>query len=190
MTPPLGPAGGVSSLGSGVGAPPALPNAVGTNRAAASLPMTLQLPLPENVPIPGATVFNRLATADTTAAESGKPMAGPDTGGALLVLPPASIARIETVVLYVQNLQTVSNLTLSLLEGVTPIPGFSDLAIFPGSVALFSLAINGKYITGPGAVLNAQYSNGDGATYKLGLAVSGYFYSMAAAQQWTQAGLR
>lgn len=188
------PAGGMADLGGSAptsgGMAPALAQVPGSTMPGASLGQALQLPLPENVPIPGAQLFNPLGKATSTVAETNKPIVGPGVGGALLVIPANSIARIDGVVLYVQGLQTTSDLAISLFDGQAPIPGLAPLGIFPGLVALFSLAIECKYITSPGATITATYNNNDGGSYLIGVAVSGWQYTLASAQRWTSQGLR
>ena len=164
-------AGGVAALNAKGGSAPAIPAIPGSTRPADAIPQSLELPLPEDVPIPGASLFNPLGKATTVAVEVNKPIVGPDVGGALLVVKQNARARLDGVVVWVQGLQPTSDLVVSFFDGGAPIPGFSNLQVFPGLVALFALPISGKYVSGAGPTFTATYTNKDGGSYIIGAAI-------------------
>ena len=136
-----------------------------------ALQQIMTLFLPEERPIPGATIFNTGNSKGTVAAEAN--ILIPNAG---IVIPQGSIARLDSVNFYVDNLLASSNISFTVLQNGAPIQGLTNVFIFPGVAARvaenFSLFVR---ITN-GATLTVTYTNTDGGSYTVGASLSGWFW--------------
>lgn len=173
---------GGASMGAGfpsAGAPGTFARAVN----AGALPQFVTLFLPEERPIPGATIFNVIGQQSTAAIQSNVAIPG-----VLVDVPAGYRCRLDSLVCYVDNLLQTSQLTFSVLANGGPIPGLANIGIFPGVVARaaenFDIFVR---VDGP-TKLTVQFSNADGGTYLVGAALSGWTWPDSLGKQYMQQG--
>lgn len=176
---PTGP-GGVS-----YGAPPGGGGgSFAAHQNAGALRQVITLFLPEERPIPSAQIFeNELGSKSTVVAEQNVAIPG-----ASVIIPQGCVARLSSVNLYVDNLLTTSNLTFSVLFEGSPIPGLSNIPIFPGEVARDVENFDVFVRIPRSGTISVTYTNNDGGTYIVGAALGGWFWNDAAGKQYMQQG--
>ncbi len=150
----------------------------------AGLPQSISLERPVDRPIPDAQFFNINGQSTSTIAEAGVFIAGAD-----LTIEDGFEGRIDSLIFSVQNLQPTSNLSFALLFNNNTVPGFDNIKIFPANAALYQLPFNIELYVPTNTRIRGKYTNGDGATYELGMFVEGFFWSVAAGRQWLQTGV-
>ena len=161
------------------------PNAGGgiaSAQNAGSLPQFVTLFLPEERPIPSAVIFeNALASVATNIVQTA-------ATGCTVVIPQGCVARLSSVNLYVDNLLTTSNITFSVLFDAAPLPGLSNIPIFPGVVAraVENFEVFVRILRG--GTLTVNFTNNDGGTYIVGAALGGWFWNEASGKQYMQQG--
>lgn len=143
----------------------------------------LQVYLPEVYPIPDATNFNTLGSVNS---------AGPQSNillpGASVQLPKANTGYIRSVSINIANMLQTTNVTWTVFINTSPVPGFTNLSIFPrvadGVTDEFDCVIR----VSQGALVTIRYSNLDGGTYGIGASLSGWYQPLQSAARWTALG--
>lgn len=139
--------------------------------------------LPDQEPIPTSQQVNTFGQATSTVAETGI-----EITGAQLVLPSGIIARIASVSFYVTNLLDTSILSFTVTINNAPVQGFSNVGIFPGVASRVSVGFDCYILTPSGATVEVFYTNGDGGSYIVGAALSGWQWSEADGVRWITSG--
>jgi hypothetical protein len=143
----------------------------------------LSLPLPAVFPIPDAQVFNAECQQASAAIQT----------FVLPFVPPVVIlsgyyAVVNSFTIYVQNMLATTSVFFTLLFNGSPVQGYNGLTIFPGASPRIALTFDAPiFFTGAGA-LTVQITNGDGGTYLLGAAISGWQWPIASDRRWKTAG--
>jgi len=177
--------GGLPSPAQGGQGAPSVVDASGAvvPSAPPGLPQRINLYLPNERPIPGATLFNISGQQTTTLAQNNVLIPG-----AALELPTNALARIDNLTLFVQALQPTSQLTFDLLFNSRPVPGFTQLSIFPGLAALFVDPYDIFLDVPKNTLIQVRFTNTDGGSYLMGASFSGWFWAEAAGRAWIQNG--
>lgn len=144
---------------------------------------SLQIPLPEVLPIPDAHEFNPVGSLATAA------ISGPtDIPGTILAIPQGNIGVIRGVTLYISNMLTTTNVVWSLfVNGLIP-AGYSNLSIFPRSAPFVSNGFDSMIRFDAEANIKIVFSNLDGGTYVVGASYSGWFWPKASDDRWKMFG--
>lgn len=143
----------------------------------------LSLPLPAVFPLPDAQLFNSECQQASAILQT----------FVLPFTPPVAIlsgyfAVVNSFTIYVQNMLASTNVTFSLLYNGSPIQGYAGLTIFPGASPRIANTFDAPiFLTGAGA-LTVSFTNGDGGTYLLGAAISGWQWPIASDRRWKTAG--
>lgn len=178
----VAPGTNVSGIPPNAGPPvPGAPFAAQTN--AGSLQQIMTLFLPEERPIPGATIFNTLGQQATAVVQAGVLIAG-----AGIIIPAGSIARLDSVNLYATNLLPTSALTFTVLQNGAAIQGLTNVGIFPGTAARIAENFSLLVRISNGATLTVVFSNADGGAYLVGAALSGWFWPESLGRLYQQQG--
>lgn len=169
--------------GGGGAAPAALPYPPDVTANVKDVGRELSLPLPEVFPLPEAQLFNAELQQLSIIAQT----------FTLGFTPAVNIlagyyAVVNSFSIYVQNMLATSNLTWTLLQNGTPVNGYTGLTIFPGTspraVNTFDAPIR---FTGA-TTLTVSITNGDGGTYLLGAAISGWQWPISSDRRWKSSG--
>ena len=168
--------------GPGVSGSSSLP-AFAQQANAGFLPQQMVIFLPEERPIPGATIFNTVGQFTTVAAQSG--VAIPNAG---LQIPLGSVGRIDSITLWVVNLLQTSQLSFSIRFNGGAIPGFNNLALFPGVVARATENFSVFIRVPQGVLIDAAFTNTDGGSYIVGVGISGWFWPESLGRLYQQQG--
>lgn len=143
--------------------------------------ITLRQPAAEQIPL--AADFNTLGFKTTVAVE-----AGVNIPGAEFVMPQGYVGRLDGVIFYIANMLLSTVVTFSVLEDGFPIPGFNNVAIFPGVAARVSNQFSTFTRLPTGCKLSVVYTNTDGGAYTVGGALSGWSWPETAGKQWMDRG--
>jgi hypothetical protein len=148
-----------------------------------SLQRILTFKQPSSEEIPLAVDFNTLGFKTSVAPEIGILIPG-----ATFIMQKGYVGRLETVIFYVANLLLSSVITFTVLQDFSPLPGLTNIAIFPGVAARVSNIIDGKWLLPDGCRLDVEYTNTDGGAYTVGAALSGWSWPEQAGKQWLLTG--
>lgn len=180
MTLPVAPPFG---MGKG-GAPPFASPASGAAAGGYVATRTLNLPLPELVPIPSAQEFNPEGHVDSSGIQSNIALPNIDVN-----VPNGSIFVIRGVSLYINNMLDTTDVRWSVVVNGNPVPGWANLTLFP-RIATFVGNNFDSMIRGSGqAKIQVIYTNADGGSYKIGAALTGWYWPLTADQQWKNGGV-
>lgn len=180
--PPVIEFGGNQSSGGGV-VPPT--NQFGSNgQPQAPLSYSLQLPLPWLTPMPGAQQFNQEADVASAIVQTAT-LAGLDIN-----VPQGYRCRVSSVSTYIDNMLITTNVTWSVLVNGAPAPvsGFQNLRMFPRSAPFVGNTFDAFLLISGPADITVQFTNGDGGTYQIGAALSGWIWNIALEAQWKNNG--
>lgn len=151
-----------------------------------TIPVTgssLQLPLPEVLPIPSAKEFNPLGQKATVGAENNTVITG-----TVLDIPDSTFGVIRGVSLYITNMLTTTNVVWSLIvENATP-QGFNQLTIFPRAAPFVSNGFDSMIRFNGPARIQVIFSNLDGGAYTVGASFSGWFWPTGSDAIWRRFG--
>ena len=176
---------GLPPWGMGQGGTPVVlpPSAAGPGGQPQVNSLTLQIPLPEVLPIPDAHEFNPAGSVGSNVVQ-----AGVNITGVTVVVPDGMYAVIRSVGLTISNMLATTNVTWSLVvNGVAP-QGYNAITIVP-RVAPFVAASFDSMIrfNGP-ATVQMIFSNIDGGAYTIGGSFSGWFWPVASDARWKRLG--
>jgi hypothetical protein len=145
---------------------------------------SLQVYLPEVFPIPAATEFNTVVSKATSVVETNIDI------GLVIDLPQNNIGIIRGVNLFITNMLTTTNLTWTLTFNGAPVPGYSNLSIFPRLAPFVSNSFDSFIRIPQGNPMKVRivYSNNDGGTYTIGAGLSGWNWPIQLGNLWTQQG--
>lgn len=175
---PVSPPWGVGRGGGAVAMPPQLSGQVPAG------PPSLQIPLPEVLPIPDAREFNPLGSIGSAAVTANPTL----ITGTSFNVPDSCLAVIRSVTLYITNMLTTTNVTWSLMVNQTSPQGFNNITIFPRATPFVSNGFDSMIrIDGP-AVISVVFNNIDGGAYTIGASFSGWFWPEASDARWRQFG--
>lgn len=179
MTLPIAPP---FSMGKG-GFPP-FASPAGTIGGGAVATRTLDLPLPELVPIPSAQEFSPEGHVDTAGIQSNITIPGITVN-----VPGGSIYVIRSLSLYINNMLDTTDVRWSIVVNGNPVPGWANMTLFP-RIATFVGNNFDTMIRGAGvASISVIFTNADGGSYKVGAAIGGWFWPLTADQQWKNGGI-
>lgn len=147
-----------------------------------SVGRVLQIYLPEVYPIPAAQEFNPVVSKATSAVETSV-----DTGLSVQV-PPNNVAIIRGFTIFITNMVATTNVSYTLRVNGTPQPGFSNVSIFPRAAPYVGNGFDAMIRVPQGGLVTATYSNGDGGTYTIGVAVSGWWWPQELGNTWIAQG--
>lgn len=174
--------GGAQASGGGV-VPPT--NQFGPNgQATPPLGYSLQLPLPWLTPMPGAQQFNQEGDVASAAVQTAT-LPNLDIN-----VPQGYRCRVSSVSTYIDNMLITTNVTWSVLVNSAPAPvaGFQNLRMFPRAAPFVGNTFDAfLLISGPADIV-VQFTNGDGGTYQIGAALSGWIWNIALEAQWKNSG--
>lgn len=179
--PDAGGADGMPYSSTGSPLPFPSPGAPGGGLAGAAV--VRSVPPPHWIPPPNAGAFN--IEANWNAFNVGNtPMVIPGSG---FVLPADQVGVIRSLSLNVNILLATSLLVWQLRVNGVPLQAWNALTIFPRAVASASVTWGGNECFIPiseGGAIDAQIvvGVGDGSTYQLGIAYSGWFYDKTLAE--------
>lgn len=148
-----------------------------------ALPQHMVLFLPEERPIPGATLFTVQGQFTTVAAQSN--VAIPNC---TIQIPPGNLARLESITFVVDNLLLSSQITFTVRQNNAPITGFSNVGVIPGVVAQKIDNYSVFYRVPLGALLSVVFTNTDGGSYLVGAALSGWYWPETTGQLYMRQG--
>lgn len=177
VSPPFG-------FGAGEGVVPVpSPIARGVGGERLAIPRALYVFPPEIYPIPEAQIFNPLGSTDTTVAET---RAIP---GASVKINAGFSGIIRGVVFYVDNILTTSVLSFSVLVDGVAAQGFGNVVIFPRNAPSVSNSFD-AFIRVPqnAQLVTVTFTNGDGGSYKVGAALSGWQWPTSSGDRWISTG--
>lgn len=143
----------------------------------------LSLPLPAVFPLPDAQAFNsecQQASAIVQTFTLGFTPA--------VVILAGYYAVVNSFTIYVQNMLANTNVQYTLLQNGTPVQGLSQLTIFPGASPRISNAFDTPVFFTGATTLTVQITNGDGGSYLLGAAISGWQWPISSDRRWKTAG--
>jgi hypothetical protein len=143
----------------------------------------LSLPLPEVFPLPDAQVFNSELQQASALIQT----------FTLGFTPAVSIlsgyfAIVNSFTIYVQNMLATTNVLFSLLSNGTPVQGYNNLTIFPGASPRIANTFDAPVRFTGATTLTVQITNGDGGTYLLGAAISGWQWPISSDRRFKSAG--
>jgi hypothetical protein len=185
-TPYFGAAGMEAVVPTITTAPPSTlpsPPDLGSAPPTDSLTRILTFKQPSSEEIPLAVDFNTLGFKASAAVE-----VGINIPGAEFIMQKGYVGRLESIIFYVANLLLTSNITFTVLQDFAPLPGLTNIAIFPGIAARVNNTITGKWLLPDGCRLSVIYSNNDGGAYEIGAALSGWSWPEQAGKQWLLTG--
>lgn len=175
------PSGDGSSFGGGSAATagaPAPPQGV--------VAKSLQLPLPENDPIPSAIEFEFSGTV-STAAPGVSQIVLDDGSGNPFSLAPGEVARIASVFLIVAGTITVAtNQLFTLRNGMAVVRGWSNRRVVPTPSNGYTQPFYAKILVPNGTTLTAEVNNVDGGSYIDGIMLTGWRWSEASGRAWNR----
>ena len=170
------------ALGNG-GVAPMIPPELGTEGSDNPAVPSLQIPLPEVLPIPDAKEFNPLASQASAGLETNTVIAG-----TAFAVPAGYFGVIRGLTLYIVNMLATTNVTWTLqINGAAP-QGFSALSIFPRVAPYVGNGFDACIrFTGP-ALIQVIFTNADGGAYTVGASYSGWFWPQASDARWRRFG--
>ena len=144
---------------------------------------TLSIPLPEVFPIPDARVFNAECQQASAIAQTFVLGFTP-----AVEIPAGYYGIVTSFTIYVQNMLATTNVTFSLLSNGNPVQGFAPLTIFPGASPRAANTFDTPQRFTGDVTLTVSITNGEGGSYLLGAALSGWFWPIASDRRWKSAG--
>jgi hypothetical protein len=141
----------------------------------------LQVYLPEVYPIPSAIEFNTQVSKDTNVVETADI-------GLTVNIPESNVGIVRAVLLQINDMLTTTNVTWTLQFNGAPVPGYSKISMFPRSAPFVGNSFDAFVRVPSGTKITVQYDNVDGGSYKVGAAVSGWFWPESLGQLWLQQG--
>lgn len=147
------------------------------------LPQNMQLFLPEEKPIPSATIFETIDVASTAIVQSGILLPA-----AQQQIPANNLGRLSGVTFFITNLLPTTDVRFTVLGNGGPLQALNRVRIFPGTAGRVSNAFD-VYIRIPsGTLLQVLFENNDGGTYQVGASLSGWFWPESDGKRWMQQG--
>lgn len=145
--------------------------------------ISLNIPLPEDEPIPDAKEFNVSGSIGTAAVSAGTLITG-----CTLDVPPNNLGVIRGVDLYISNMLVTTNVTWTLTINGAAVSGYQGISIFARVTPFVGNGFSPKVrFRGP-ALVQVVFSNIDGGAYTVGAAFSGWFWPEASDERWKATG--
>jgi len=176
---------GNPSWGMGQGGSPVInpPSSLGAGGQPQVNSLTLQIPLPEVVPIPDAHGFNPAGHVAAAGVTIGTPIPG-----ATVNVPDSCYAVITGVTITIANMLATTNVTWSVVvNGVAP-QAYNAITIIPRVSPFVSAAFDFLFRFNGAAIVQVIFSNLDGGVYDIGASVSGWYWPVASDARWKRLG--
>jgi hypothetical protein len=170
-------------FGGGGGVAQPLPVSPDVGASGQDVGRELSLPLPEVFPVPEAQLFNAELQRASIIAETFTLGFTP----AVTILA-GYFAVVNSFTIYVQNMLATSNLLWTLLANGVPVNGYTGLTIFPGASPRAANTFDAPIRLTGAQTLSVSITNGDGGTYLLGAAISGWQWPISSDRRWKTSG--
>jgi hypothetical protein len=180
MALPVAPPWALGQGGGPVAVPPTMMGAGGLPVASASI----QIPLPEVLPIPDAHEFNTLGFIASAGIQTNVVIPG-----TIVDVPANNYGVVRGVTLYITNMLVTTDVIWSLQIDQASPQGYNQITIFPRAAPFVSNGFDSMVrFQGP-ARLQVIFSNRDGGAYVIGAAISGWFWPEASDARWRRFGM-
>lgn len=179
------PAGDDTGFGGATASPAGAPVS-GQTAPSNAVTKSLQLPLPENDPIPQSTEFEFSGTVSTAAPGiSAIPL--DDGTGNPFQLAPGELARIASVFLIVAGSITVATEQLfTLLINRSAVRGWANRVVIPTPSNGYTQPFYAKVLVPNSALVTVTVNNADGGSYIDGIMMTGWRWPEASGRAWNR----
>lgn len=175
ISPPFG-------FGAGRGGA-AVPSPIYGSRGEQQIARSLEIYLPDVLPIPEAQLFNVQGNVDSPGAETDVLIPN-----VTVQLPAGSIGVIRGLSIYVNDMLQTTDVQFTLRFDGNPVNGFSRLSMFPRLAPSVSNGFDTLIRVPMGVAITVTYTNVDGGVYKVGASFSGWSWPATSGDRWIGLG--